>query len=578
MPRRSRRPAGLDRRTFLAAAGAVGTATATGLGLALGPDSGRAAALQPTADTTESPAATEEVAAGTPTGAGTTLVSVAAPAGTTGYRRLGEGPGWPRVVRSELATGRPGREDRRTTLASFVQFTDLHLTDVQHPLRYEFFRAGDAGAWRPHEALTLPGAVALVERVNKLRRGPATGTPLGFVITTGDNGDENAKIEAEWFLTALSGGRLNPQTGDPRRYEGVQDSGLKLYWHPDSALNDDDKKLGYPRIPGYLRAATRRVDSPGLRIPWYSTFGNHDLLSGGCYPAKGSFIEEVCVGNKKLQTISAAEAKWLMEGEAAGVDPKGERIRALLREHKKNLRTVTADPRRVPLTAREYIAAHLDPAHKGRGPLGHGYTRANLDSGELYYSFRVSDRVVGISLDSTDPGGHYQGSLGTAQLRWLERTLKDHRDEYALIFSHHPSWSMNNLTPDPARPGEKRHDGNELIALLQRHPNVLAWINGHSHRNRVRPRGSFWEVSTASHVDYPQLARVIEVTDNKDGTVSLFTTLIESAAPYRTDYADLSQTGLASLYRELAFNAPGSDGSLAGSPTDRNTELLLARA
>ncbi|MEV6775575.1 TIGR03767 family metallophosphoesterase [Streptomyces syringium] len=578
MPRRSRRPAGLDRRTFLAAAGAVGTATATGLGLALGPDSGRAAALQPTADTTESPAATEEVAAGTPTGAGTTLVSVAAPAGTTGYRRLGEGPGWPRVVRSELATGRPGREDRRTTLASFVQFTDLHLTDVQHPLRYEFFRAGDAGAWRPHEALTLPGAVALVERVNKLRRGPATGTPLGFVITTGDNGDENAKIEAEWFLTALSGGRLNPQTGDPRRYEGVQDSGLKLYWHPDSALNDDDKKLGYPRIPGYLRAATRRVDSPGLRIPWYSTFGNHDLLSGGCYPAKGSFIEEVCVGNKKLQTISAAEAKWLMEGEAAGVDPKGERIRAVLREHKKKLRTVTADPRRVPLTAREYIAAHLDPAHKGRGPLGHGYTRANLDSGELYYSFRVSDRVVGISLDSTDPGGHYQGSLGTAQLQWLERTLKEHRDEYALIFSHHPSWSMNNLTPDPARPGEKRHDGNELIALLQRHPNVLAWINGHSHRNRVRPRGSFWEVSTASHVDYPQLARVIEVTDNKDGTVSLFTTLIESAAPYRTDYADLSQTGLASLYRELAFNAPGSDGSLAGSPTDRNTELLLARA
>ncbi|MEU2515919.1 TIGR03767 family metallophosphoesterase [Streptomyces syringium] len=578
MPRRSRRPAGLDRRTFLAAAGAVGTATATGLGLALGPDSGRAAALQPTADATEGAAATEEVAAAAPSGAGTTLVSVAAPGGTTGYRRLGEGPGWPRVVRSELATGRPGREDRRTTLASFVQFTDLHLTDVQHPLRYEFFRAGDAGAWRPHEALTLPGAVALVERVNKLRRGPATGTPLGFVITTGDNGDENAKIEAEWFLTALSGGRLNPQTGDPRRYEGVQDSGLKLYWHPDSALNDDDKKLGYPRIPGYLRAATRRVDSPGLRIPWYSTFGNHDLLSGGCYPAKGSFIEEVCVGNKKLQTISAAEAKWLMEGEAAGVDPKGERIRALLREHKKKLRTVTADPRRVPLTAREYIAAHLDPAHKGRGPLGHGYTRANLDSGELYYSFRVSDRVVGISLDSTDPGGHYQGSLGTAQLQWLERTLKEHRDEYALIFSHHPSWSMNNLTPDPARPGEKRHDGNELIALLQRHPNVLAWINGHSHRNRVRPRGSFWEVSTASHVDYPQLARVIEVTDNKDGTVSLFTTLIESAAPYRTDYADLSQTGLASLYRELAFNAPGSDGSLAGSPTDRNTELLLARA
>ncbi|WP_344092903.1 TIGR03767 family metallophosphoesterase, partial [Streptomyces stramineus] len=517
-------------------------------------------------------------AAAAPTAEGTTLLSVAAPRGSGGYRRLGDGPGWSRLLRTELGEARPGREDRRTTLASFVQFTDLHLTDVQHPLRYEFFRAGEPGAWRPHEALTLPGVVSLVERVNKLRRGPATGSPLGFVVTTGDNGDENARIEAEWYLTALSGGRMEPNTGDPRHYEGVQNSGLKLYWHPDTALRDNDKQLGYPRIDGYLAAATRRVSSPGLNIPWYSTFGNHDLLSGGCYPATGTFLQDVSVGDKKLQLISAAEAKWLMEGEAKGVDPKGERIRDLLRAHKKDMRTVTPDPRRVPLTARQYISLHLDQRYKGRGPAGHGYTRDNLDSGNLYYSFKISDRVVGISLDTTDPGGHYQGSIGTGQLRWLERTLKRYEGQYVLVFSHHPSWSMDNLTPDPARPGEDRHDGNELIALFQRHANVLAWINGHSHRNRIRPRGTFWEIATASHVDYPQLARVIEVTDNRDGTVSLFTTLIESAAPYRTDFRDLSQTGLASLYRELAFNAPGSDTSLSGAPADRNTELVLRSA
>ncbi|MFF4159480.1 TIGR03767 family metallophosphoesterase [Streptomyces sp. NPDC001678] len=582
MHRRSRRTAEsqLDRRAFLAAAGAV--TTAAGLGLGAG-DSHAAAdpPPEPAARATATASATAQAATPTaepaaPTGAGTTLVSVAAPRGTGGYRRLGDGPGWPRQVRAELAAPRGGREDRRTTLASFVQFTDLHLTDVQHPLRYEFFRSGEPGAWRPHEALTLPGVVSLVERVNKVRRGPVTGTPFAFVITTGDNGDENARIEVEWFLTALSGGRLDPNTGDPRHYEGVQNSGLKLYWHPEGDLRDQDKQAGYPRIDGYLDAATRRVVSPGLNVPWYSTFGNHDLLSGGCYPAAGSFIADVCVGDRKLQYVPPDEAKYLMQGEAGGSDPRGKRIEAMLKTHRKEMRRITPDPRRAPLTPRQYIAAHLDPQHAGRGPVGHGYTKANLDSGTLYYTFKISEKVIGISVDSTDPGGHYQGSLGTDQLNWLDRTLTEHRDQYALIFSHHPSWSMTNTVPDPARPRDKRHGGDEVIALLQRHNNVLAWINGHSHRNRIRPRGTFWEIATASHVDYPQLARIVEITDNHDGTISLFTTLIESDAPYRTDFQDLSQSGLASLYRELAFNAPGSDTSLAGTPTDRNTELVLS--
>jgi hypothetical protein len=118
--------------------------------------------------------------------------------------------------------------------------------------------------------------------------------------------------------------------------------------------------------------------------------------------------------------------------------------------------------------------------------------------------------------------------------------------------------------------------------VLGRHRNVLAWINGHIHRNEITPHPgpggrSFWEVSTASHVDFPQLARVVELTDNKDGTLSVFTTMVESAAPHRTDFTDLSQTGLAALYRELSFNAPGARTDLAGTTRDRNTELLLKK-
>ncbi|MGR3937983.1 TIGR03767 family metallophosphoesterase [Streptomyces sp. BRA346] len=566
--------AALDRRTFLTAAAATG-ATA-GLGIAFGPGSGSARASQPATARTVGRRVAQAPAA--PSNAGTTLETFSAPiSGTEGYRRLGDGPAWDRRIRTDITGAKAGREDRRTALASFVQLTDMHLSDVQHPLRYEFLRSGRTGAWRPHEALTVVGLASLIERVNGLRGGPATGAPLSFVMTTGDNTDNNAKIELDWFLTAMNGGRITPNTGDPRHYEGVQNSGLKEFWHPEQALRDSDKQLGFPRIEGFLDAALRTVNSPGLRLPWYSTIGNHDDLAGGVYSFGGDYLADIATGKRKLQLIPGDEAAAIYKGQRKGADPKGTDMKAVVEAHAKEMRTVTPDERRAPFTQREYLAAHLDPLAAGPGPVGHGYTKDNLEEGTLYYSFRISENVIGISLDTTDPGGHYTGSIGTAQLKWLERTLKEHKDDYVIVYSHHYSDSMDNMNADPSRPDEARHGGDEVVSLFQANPHVLAWINGHSHQNEITPHDTFWEITTASHIDFPQLARVVEVVDNHDGTLSLFTTLIEAAAPRRTDFEDLSQTGLAALYRELAFNAPGASETLAGDPDDRNTELLLRK-
>ncbi|MGV9353834.1 TIGR03767 family metallophosphoesterase [Streptomyces misionensis] len=572
--------AGVSRRTVLAAAGAV--SLSAGVGYALRPTASEAATTAPAART---PAAGSRGPAAplAPSAKGTTLDSVATPRGASGYRRLGDGPGWPRVVRTELAAPKSGREGRRTTLAAFVQFTDLHLQDVQHPLRLEYMRVTDTHSWRPHEALTVPGAVSLVERVNALRGGPVTGAPLGFVMTTGDNTDNNAHSELEWFMKVMSGGRITPNTGDPRHYEGVQNSGLKMFWQPDSDVRDGDKALGFPHLDGFLAAAVREVRSPGLDVPWYSTVGNHDALPLGCYGSHGDpYLAEAAIGGRKLYDVALADAKKLQAAIKNGTDPAAVGYRDFLKAHASGMRAVTADEKRAPYTRADYLKAHLDPAYQGHGPAGHGYSAANLDAGTQYYAFRISDDVIGISLDTTDPGGHYQGSIGTAQLKWLDRTLRENRDSHAVVFSHHTSKSMDNTRPDPDRPGERRHGGAEVVTLLSRHANVLAWVNGHIHRNVVTPHRtgggrSFWEISTASHVDHPHLARIIELTDNKDGTISLFTTLIESAAPHRTDFADLSQTGLAALYRELAFNAPGASPNLAGTAADRNTELMLEK-
>ncbi|MDN3022868.1 TIGR03767 family metallophosphoesterase [Streptomyces sp. S.PB5] len=575
----------VNRRTVLAATAAV--SLSAGVGYALRPTDSQAATNAADTAAAEAPVARSRQAPAAPLAPytrGTTVASVAAARTATGFRRLGGGPGWRRVVRADLATPKTGRAGRRTALAAFVQLTDLHLIDTQHPLRLEYLRSTDVHAWRPQEALTVHGAIALVERINALRGGPVTGAPLHFAMTTGDNTDNNSKTELEWFLKVMSGGRISPNSGDPRHYEGVQNSGIKQYWQPDASVRDADKQRGFPHLDGFLAAAVREVNSPGLNLPWYSTVGNHDSLPLGTYASHAdSYLTELAVGGRKLMTLSAAEAKKLQDSLKKDKDPTGSGVyRELLKAHARDMRSVTPDEKRAPFTPREYLQAHLDPAHRGVGPVGHGYSTANIDANTQYYSFRIADDVIGISLDTTDAGGHYEGSVGTAQLKWLDRTLKDNKDSYAIVFSHHTSKSMDNSRPDPARPGERRHSGAEVVALLGSHRNVLAWVNGHIHRNAITPHASaggrsFWEISTASHVDYPQLARVVELVDNKDGTISLFTTCIESSAPHRTDFTDLSQTGLSALYRELSFNAPGGSTKLAGEARDRNTELVLRK-
>ncbi|CAM5702149.1 metallophosphoesterase [Streptomyces purpurascens] len=72
-------------------------------------------------------------------------------------------------------------------------------------------------------------------------------------------------------------------------------------------------------------------------------------------------------------------------------------------------------------------------------------------------------------------------------MKWLEKTLRENKDSHAVIFSHHTSKTMTNLRNDPSRPGERRHDGQEVLALLGGHRNVLAWVNGHIHKNVITP-------------------------------------------------------------------------------------------
>src|SRR6185295_9444079 len=93
-------------------------------------------------------------------------------------------------------------------------------------------------------------------------------------------------------------------------------------------------------------------------------------------------------------------------------------------------RVVTPDPARAPFTPRQFIAAHLDPANTGPGPVGHGFAPDAGETGIGYYSFEIAPGVVGISMDSTNRAGFVDGSLGEAQFRWIEQTLQAGSSRY----------------------------------------------------------------------------------------------------------------------------------------------------
>ena len=139
------------------------------------------------------------------------------------------------------------------------------------------------------------------------------------------------------------------------------------------------------------------------------------------------------------------------------------------------------------------------------------------------------------------------------------------------------------ITPDPldiAGSDLPRVMADEIEALLHRYPNVVAWVDGHTHNNIIEPRrrpgGGFWDIGTAAHVDWICQSRLIEVLDNADGTLSIVCTMIDHDAPVVPGGSDRTMR-LASIHRELAANdyQLGFGSAGPGTLQDRNVELVI---
>ena len=140
------------------------------------------------------------------------------------------------------------------------------------------------------------------------------------------------------------------------------------------------------------------------------------------------------------------------------------------------------------------------------------------------------------------------------QLAWLDEDLSRNADRPTLVACHYPAIKIPERV---ARPGlmdsGELDNGDEVVAVLQRHPQVRAIFSGHFHMHIVEQDNGFAHVITGALPEYPTEFRDVRVFDDR----------------VEVEAVSLSDPSFAA--RSLV---PGQ-GWTAGNASDRSTTIPL---
>lgn len=441
------------------------------------------------------------------------------------------------TLNEDLGFTRGETGDRRS-LAVWGHFSDVHITDEESPNRMAALDSrAIPSALRPmdiYSEIVLDAAVRTMNYFSSMR-------PFDLVVVSGDLVDSAQTNEFLDFMGVMNGEEVDPDSGE-----------------------DDDPVEGPDNDPQDPFTAA------GLDAPWIFNFGNHDALILGNWVVNEDAVD-TAIGD-----VAPAGTRDGQTYEVIGM-----------------YGPVAADQERAPLTHEETIELFLNAEGE---PAGHGLSQDNLMENTAYYTYDLPDAPLlrFIALDTAfRPLGFEGAGTGASyvdavidldQFDWLIDELDRAEEEKKLVImsQHHADHKLQ----DDNLP-ERFITTEELVTTIQRYPNVLVQMVGHSHENTVWAHplpdsdGGFFEVQASSLTDWPQQMRFYELVDNGNGTLSVFTVVVnhQNVEGSMTEYARVlslidAQSGWGegghgiSIERnvEMVFNVPeGFEEAVSGA-------------
>jgi metallophosphoesterase (TIGR03768 family) len=505
--------------------------------------------------------------------------------GQYGYGNWTYGPGLPCDKRLDImpAAYNSPAVTKKTKLLNFFTISDIHITDKESPNQLIYLQ-------RLHPKLPVGASLysgimlyttqvldAAVQTVNALHKQ----NPIDFGLSLGDTCNSTQYNELRWYIDVLDGKIITPSSGAHLGADTID------YQKPYQAAGLDKS------------------------IHWYQALGNHDHFWMGSIPVdyslrkdlRQSFIsDEVFATGDILANPAIINNRDYYMGVFDGSTPYGDIIKAGPVGDFSSAPSVAADPDRRSLLRTEWMKEFFNTSSI---PAGHGFNLTDANNGFACYSFvpKSNIPIKVIVLDNTqkeDDGSadiHGHGFLDAARWAWLKKELADgdSAGQLMIIAAHIP---INVEVTGNTSAGEMGWWLNpqnavtlpDLIAELQSHPNLIAWLSGHRHLSTVKafispdpvnaPEKGFWQVETPSLRDFPQQFRTFEIYLNSDYSISIFTTNVDPAVQEGTPAATSRKYAVAATQIVETWSLttkwnPTGDPTIKPMPTGSyNAELI----